>query len=47
METKKENVEATIKSAGQAYYARNQAEKNLETLKSNADNQKEQFKEEC
>ena len=40
-------MESTIKSAGQAYCARNKAEADLQTLKTNAESQKEQFKSEC
>lgn len=47
MEDKKENVEATIKSAGQAYCARNQAESDLKQLKENAEQQREAFRTEC
>lgn len=37
---KKENVEETIKSAGQAYCARNQAEQDLKQLKETAEQQR-------
>lgn len=47
LDKKNENVENTIKFANDANNARYQAEKDLKTLKEQAEIKKEQFKEEC
>lgn len=47
LENKKENVEKTIKFAGEAYNARNKAEEDLKNLKEQSHMRKEQFKEQC
>lgn len=47
LESKKENVEKTIKFAGEAYCSRNKAEEDLRSLKEQSQIRKEQFREEC
>jgi hypothetical protein len=47
LENKKNNVEKTIKSAGQAYYNRNRAEEELKALQEKAEKQKQDFEKEC
>lgn len=47
LEKKKENVENTIKTAGEAYCARNQAEDDLRHLKEQAEQKKDQFRQDC
>jgi hypothetical protein len=47
LEAKKENVERTIKFAGDAYCSRNKAEEDLRTLKEQSELRKEQFRTEC
>jgi hypothetical protein len=47
LEGKKENVEHTIKFAGDAYCSRNKAEQDLRTLKEQSELRKEQFRAEC
>lgn len=46
LDKKKQNVEETIKSAGEAYINRNSAEKALEELQEEAIKQKEDFEKE-
>lgn len=47
LEAKKENVERTIKFAGDAYCSRNRAEEDLRSLKEQSEARKEQFRSEC
>ncbi len=46
LETKKQNVENTIRSAGKAYFSRNRAEEDLKNLQAKAEDQKKKFEKE-